>query len=109
MRPAVCRRRRAITKEVLGMACSPSASRLRFGRSLVIACFTLLVAGSTGLRAETQRIAAIVNDEVISVYDLEQRLKLVISSSGVQPTEDVIKRIQPQILRALVEERLEIQ
>jgi peptidyl-prolyl cis-trans isomerase SurA len=60
-------------------------------------------------RAETQKIAAVVNDEVISGYDLEQRLKLVVSSSGVQATPDVLKRIEPQVLRGLVEERLELQ
>lgn len=77
------------------------------------ACLVLAVlAAATGappLFASMQRIAAVVNDEPISAYDLEQRLKLVISTSGVQPTDEILKRIQPQILRALVEERLEMQ
>jgi peptidyl-prolyl cis-trans isomerase SurA len=37
--------------------------------------------------ASEQRIAAIVNDEVISYFDLDQRMKLVISSSGYTPSE----------------------
>jgi len=57
----------------------------------------------------TQRIAAIVNDEVISGYDLQQRLSLIIASSGAQPDQEAIKRIQPQILRTLVDEKLQLQ
>jgi len=92
------------------MACRPSAFGIRFVRVAALASLAALAPGAPiTARAETQRIAAVVNDEVISGYDLEQRLKLVISSSGMQPTDEVLKRIQPQILRALVEERLEIQ
>jgi len=56
-----------------------------------------------------QRIAAIVNDSVISGYDLEQRLGLVFATSGVPRTPENLERIRPQILRALVDEQLQIQ
>lgn len=58
---------------------------------------------------DVQRIAAIVNDAVISAYDLDQRLGLVLATAGVPPTRENIERIRPQILRALIDETLQIQ
>lgn len=54
-------------------------------------------------------IAAIVNDEVISNFDVEQRLRLLVSSSGVKPSEDELKRLQAQVLRQLIDEKLQWQ
>jgi len=56
-----------------------------------------------------QRIAAIVNDEAISSYDLDQRVKLVISASGKTPDETSIRGLTQQVLRSLVDERLKLQ
>lgn len=56
-----------------------------------------------------QRIAAIVNDEVISVYDLEQRLRLLLSTARERPSRDILRRMQAQVLQSLVEERLQLQ
>ncbi len=62
------------------------------------------------LHAQTvERIAAIVNDEVISTYDVEQRMGLVLSSSNMQPTQDIIQRLQGQVVQALVDEKLQLQ
>lgn len=55
------------------------------------------------------RIAAIVNDDVISAYDLDQRLKLALSSTGVPDTPDNRTKLRDQVLRALIVERLEMQ
>ena len=38
--------------------------------------------GTPAAAQPVQSIAAVVNDEVISVYDLERRLKLIISATG---------------------------
>ncbi len=58
---------------------------------------------------EIQRIAALVNDKVVSAYDLEQRVKLVIATSGLNPTEEALERIREQVLRTLVDEELQLQ
>ncbi|MBI1261537.1 MAG: hypothetical protein GC184_07410 [Rhizobiales bacterium] len=87
----------------------------RFSRHLASLLFlgVLVVAGSTQLHAELndeqQGIAAIVNDEIISTYDLLQRVKLVMVSSGIPNTPENIARVQPQILRSLIDERLKMQ
>lgn len=56
-----------------------------------------------------QRIAAIVNDDVVSEYDLRARMRVVIASSGIRPTEQLQQRIAQQVLRSLIDERLQMQ
>ena len=62
--------------------------------------------GSASLR---EGIAAIVNDQVISSYDLNQRIKLVFASSGIPDTAENRNRIRPQVLRNLIDEKLKAQ
>ena len=54
-------------------------------------------------------IVATVNDQVITGFDLRQRILAVIVMSQVQPTEENIPAIQQQALQALIEERLQAQ
>lgn len=54
-------------------------------------------------------IVATVNDQVITGFDLRQRMLSVIAMSQVQPTEENIPAIQQQALQALIEERLQAQ
>jgi peptidyl-prolyl cis-trans isomerase SurA len=65
--------------------------------------------GSLAAQQGVQRIAAVVNEEIISVYDLESRLRLVIITSGMPDNAETRGRMQPQIIRALIDERLQIQ
>ncbi len=61
------------------------------------------------LTHDVQRIAAIVNDDVISVFDLEQRVALIVSSTGVDGTGEAGKRLREQVLRTLIDEKLQMQ
>ena len=54
-------------------------------------------------------VAAIVNDYVISEYDLDQRTALFLATSGVRPTKDTLPQIRAQVLRSLEDEILELQ
>jgi peptidyl-prolyl cis-trans isomerase SurA len=75
-----------------------------------LAFFACLAAASLHLHAqETQRIAAVVNDEVISVYDLINRTRLAILSAGLPDTIETRRRLRPQVLRALIDERIQVQ
>jgi peptidyl-prolyl cis-trans isomerase SurA len=56
-----------------------------------------------------QRIAAIVNDDIVSMFDLQSRLKLVVASTGIKVTPRLQKRLIQQVLRLLIDERLQIQ
>lgn len=61
------------------------------------------------MTSDTQGIAAVVNDLVISSYDLDQRVKLVLLSSGIPNTPENVTRIRGQVLRSLVDEYLKAQ
>jgi peptidyl-prolyl cis-trans isomerase SurA len=55
-------------------------------------------------------VAAIVNDAVITEYDLRQReLLFIATSGGLQPTADTLAKLRSQILKQLVTEQLQIQ
>lgn len=54
-------------------------------------------------------VAAVVNDAVVTTYDVRQRMKLMLISSGGQIPADALPQLQAQALRDLVEERLKLQ
>jgi peptidyl-prolyl cis-trans isomerase SurA len=54
-------------------------------------------------------IAAVVGEEAISSYDVESRVRFVIVSTQLSNTPEVLERIRPQVIRALIDERLQLQ
>ena len=72
--------------------------------------FSAAMAVATSAKSQSvQRIAAIVNDELITAYDLESRIRLVIFSTRLPNTVDTRRRISSQVLRTLIDERLQMQ
>ena len=76
--------------------------------------FALLLASlvafpAPALSQPVQRIAVIVNDEVVSVRDLRDRIRLVLFLSGIRDTAESRRRIVNQVIRTLVDERLQLQ
>jgi peptidyl-prolyl cis-trans isomerase SurA len=69
----------------------------------------LLLALQPARAALEQRIVAVVNDEVISEQDLNERLQLVTLTSGITDSEQARARLAPQVLRSLIEETLQLQ
>ena len=65
------------------------------------------VIARSGVPAET--VAAIINDSVITTFDVRQRMRLMLLSSGGQIPADALPQLQQQALRDLVEERLKLQ
>ena len=55
------------------------------------------------------RIAAVVNDEVISVSDLASRIRMILLSTAIPDTPQARQRLAAQVLRTLVDERLQIE
>ncbi len=58
---------------------------------------------------ELMRIAAVVNDEIVSIYDLGARIAIVIASSNLPDSPELRRQVAPQVLRSLVDERLQAQ
>lgn len=79
---------------------------LRFS-ALLLACALGLPAAAQA--QDVQRIAAVVNEEVISIFDVQQRLQILIASSGLPNTRETQQRIGPQVLRGLIDEVLQKQ
>jgi peptidyl-prolyl cis-trans isomerase SurA len=79
--------------------------RFVFVAALILAA---LVAG----RAEAQGalgIAAVVNDEAISVLDLAARTRIAIVGSNLEDSAETRQRLTPQVLRSLIDDRLKAQ
>ena len=75
-------------------------------RTLVI----VIVALSPSLAlAQGLRVVARVNDDAITDFDLQQRVLFAIRTTGLQDSADLRQRMASQILRQMVDERLQIQ
>ena len=79
-----------------------------FAASSIILFAIIASTGSTYAQ-RVQRIAATVNEDVVSEFDLQERMQVVILSSGLRPTKQLRKRLSQQVLRSLVDERLQLQ
>jgi peptidyl-prolyl cis-trans isomerase SurA len=72
-------------------------------------------AAAPGLRVhpaaaqESLRIAAVVNDDVITGLDLAVRTRMAILSSSLPDTPEMRNRVARQVLRAMIDERLMLQ
>lgn len=69
----------------------------------------LLVAVPVAIASAQVRVVARVNDDAITDFELKQRITFAIRSAGMQETPDLQQRLAPQILRQMIDERLQIQ
>ena len=68
-----------------------------------------LGARNAAAQEDVLRIAAVVNDDVISVFDLALKLAVAIRSSGFNDSPELRRQLAPQVLRAMIDERLQAQ
>lgn len=60
--------------------------------------------------AQTQmRVAAVVNDDVISLLDVAARVQMIVATSSMPNNDEVRRRLAPQVLRALIDEQIQLQ
>lgn len=76
---------------------------------VVASAVAVVAPSSTALAQDTLRIAAVVNDDIISVSDLENRTTLLLATSNLQNTEANRSRLRGVALRGLIEEQLKVQ
>lgn len=82
--------------------------------SLALAAWVAITAlcGAISLPSAAQQvinIMAVVNNDAISAYDVDQRLNLIIRSSTLPDTPEARHELAPRVLNALINETLELQ
>ncbi|PHR62395.1 MAG: peptidylprolyl isomerase [Robiginitomaculum sp.] len=82
--------------------------KLRHTLSLALVITVTFASGASTAQV-TEGVAAVVNDKVISTFDVRQRMRLMVLSTQVDPTEESMRRFQTQAIRALVDESLKVQ
>lgn len=101
----------------------PAPAQLRTWRAVVLLAFGLLVMPALMAPAFAQSvppakppvapggdaIVAVVNGDVISRADLDNRTRLFALATALPMTPDVLERLNPQVLRQLIDERLRLQ
>lgn len=60
-------------------------------------------------RAQSETIAAVVNEDVISQSDVNDRMRMIILSSGLPDSPEIREKLKPQVLSSLIEEQLKLQ
>ena len=80
----------------------------RFASHLIAILGVAAALGTASAMAQqTDRIAAVVNDDIVSVRDVESRVRLAIALSHLQDNVETRRRVVPQVLRKMVDERLQ--
>ncbi len=59
--------------------------------------------------ATEDQIIAIVNGEILTQRDIEDRARLFVISTGLAPNPDVMERLRGQLIQQLINERLKMQ
>lgn len=83
--------------------------RFRCHAAVAAILLSLAAVGAAWAQQASTRIAAVVNEEVITGHDVAVRLRLATVASGMAPTAENMERLRPQVLRNLIDERLQLQ
>lgn len=81
----------------------------RFIRCALLICALAPAVQNAGAAQDLLRAAAVVNDEVISVFDLDMRLRLAILATGQKDNRKLRDRMTAQVIRTLIDEQLQKQ
>jgi peptidyl-prolyl cis-trans isomerase SurA len=58
---------------------------------------------------DVQRIVAVVNDEIISEYDVKERMQLITSTTGALRSQEEYDQLRKTVVQLLVDEKLQLQ
>ena len=84
--------------------------------TIVMVCFTVILSMVSHAQDAKESdilplegVAALVNDEPISFFDVRQRVRMLMVTLGAQPTPEVLQQLSGPALEQLVDERLQLQ
>ena len=78
-------------------------------KRLLLVLLSLVYLSRPAASQELVRIAAVVNDNVISMLDLLARIKLAAVQTGLEDTPELRQQLVQPVLRTLIEEQLQAQ
>lgn len=78
-------------------------------RGLAATGMVAIIAAAAGGQQSINSIEVLVNDEPISTFDINQRLRLVIAVAGGVQSEQEFLKVREQVIQSMVDERLELQ
>lgn len=86
-------------------------SQLRRSAAVTTACLALGFAMTAPAQSQQtlNSIEVLINDEPISSFDIDQRLRLVIAVAGGVKSEQEFIKVREQVIRSMIDERLQLQ
>lgn len=60
------------------------------------------------MKANRAKIAIIVNKEVITYQDIEDRARLVVMTSGMENTPETLRTVEQQVKKSLIDEKIQL-
>ncbi|MGH6970685.1 MAG: peptidylprolyl isomerase [Caulobacteraceae bacterium] len=101
--------RLAAAAAAVGLACAFAQPVLAQDAGDTAATATAPAPADSGPAPLTDDVVAHVNDDVITNYDIMQRLRLLIVTAGIQPSRDDLPQLEQYALTSLIYEHLEMQ
>jgi peptidyl-prolyl cis-trans isomerase SurA len=74
-----------------------------------VTCIAAVLSAPAVQAQDELKIAAVVNDDVITQLDVYMRLRLAMLSARLEDTPDTRQRLLPQIMRTLIDDHLKVQ
>jgi len=78
-------------------------------RSVFGGVFSIAAAMSVTAQQPLNSIEVLVNDEPVSSYDIDQRLRLVIAISGGVKSQEEFLKVRDQVVKSMIDEMLQLQ
>ncbi len=78
-------------------------------RCVLLALVVVFGLWSHPVSADAESIAVVVNDDAITRSDINDRLRLIMVSSGMPDSDDIRAKLLPQIVGAMVDEEIRLQ
>ncbi len=78
---------------------------VRYSVFLLMICNLFLISPKA-LNAQQMGVAAVVNENIITDMELDQRIRLAAVGGGAQINMETVQKLAPQVLRGLIEETL---
>lgn len=75
----------------------------------ILALFVFVCVAPSADAARSESIAAVVNEDAITLSDVNDRMALIIASSGLPNSPDVRAKLASQIMGSLVDEQIRLQ